>query len=80
MIESSYFRRRKLEMKGCYLKKQIEEELQQSEAQFREQAQQLQQGNKELKQAQFKLIQAEKMSSLAQLITGIANWSKRDRI
>jgi two-component system, NtrC family, sensor kinase len=54
-------------------RKQIEEALRQSEAQFRQQAQQLQQANKELRQAQSKLIRAEKMSSLAQLIAGIAH-------
>jgi PAS domain S-box-containing protein len=54
-------------------RKQIEEALRQSEAQFRQQAQQLQQANEELKQAQLKLVQSEKMSSLAQLIAGIAH-------
>lgn len=54
-------------------RKQIEEELRQSEAQFWQQAQQLHQANRELKQAQSKLIQAEKTSSLGQLIAGIAH-------
>ncbi|MFM7427846.1 MAG: sensor histidine kinase [Elainella sp.] len=50
-----------------------EEALRRSEAQLRQQAQQLRQTIGELKQAQTQLVQAEKMSSLGQLVAGIAH-------
>ncbi len=50
-----------------------EEALRRSESQLRQQAQQLRQTIGELKQAQTQLVQAEKMSSLGQLVAGIAH-------
>lgn len=50
-----------------------EEALRRSEAELRRQAQQLRQTIGELQQAQTKLVQAEKMSSLGQLVAGIAH-------
>jgi two-component system, NtrC family, sensor kinase len=50
-----------------------EEALRRSEAQLRQQAQQLRQTIGELKQTQTQLVQAEKMSSLGQLVAGIAH-------
>lgn len=50
-----------------------EEKLRQSEAQAREQAAQLKQAMQDLQQTQAQLIQTEKMSSLGQLVAGVAH-------
>lgn len=52
---------------------QAEEGLQKSEALLRNQTQQLAKALRELQQAQTKLIQSEKMSSLGQLVAGLAH-------
>ncbi len=52
---------------------QTEEVLRQSEAQLRQQAQQLEQTLLQLQQTQAQLIQTEKMSSLGQLVAGVAH-------
>jgi two-component system, NtrC family, sensor kinase len=54
-------------------RERIEAALRQSEAQFRQQATTLQQALKELHSYQTQLIQNEKMSSLGQLVAGIAH-------
>ncbi|HEY9691406.1 MAG TPA: ATP-binding protein [Oculatellaceae cyanobacterium] len=54
-------------------RKQIEEILRQSEAQLRQQAQELEQALTELQQTQSQLIQTEKMSSLGQMVAGVAH-------
>ena len=54
-------------------RKQAENALRQSEAQLREQKQQLQQTLKELQRTQAQMIQNEKMSSLGQMVAGIAH-------
>ena len=54
-------------------RKQAEEELRQSELQLKTQTQNLQQALKELQQTQMQLIHNEKMSSLGQLVAGIAH-------
>lgn len=54
-------------------RRQAEAELQRSEALLREQTQQLVQTLNELKQAQTQLIHTEKMSSLGQLVAGVAH-------
>jgi PAS domain S-box-containing protein len=54
-------------------RKQAEEALHLSEAQFREQALQLEQAIHELKRTQAQLVQSEKMSSLGQLVAGVAH-------
>jgi PAS domain S-box-containing protein len=54
-------------------RKIAEEELKKSEARFREKTQQLELALDELKRTQSQLIQAEKMSSLGQMVAGIAH-------
>ncbi|MBD2629161.1 sensor histidine kinase [Trichormus variabilis] len=54
-------------------RKQAEEELRQSELQLKTQTQHLQAALKELQQTQMQLIHSEKMSSLGQLVAGIAH-------
>jgi PAS domain S-box-containing protein len=52
---------------------QTEEVLRQSEARLRQQAKQLKEALKNLQQTQAQLIQTEKMSSLGQLVAGVAH-------
>ncbi|HEY9875971.1 MAG TPA: ATP-binding protein, partial [Candidatus Obscuribacterales bacterium] len=52
---------------------QTEEVLRQSEARLRQKAKQLKQALKDLQQTQAQLIQTEKMSSLGQLVAGVAH-------
>jgi PAS domain S-box-containing protein len=54
-------------------RKQAEQSLRQSEALLRQQAEELEQTLKELKQTQAQLVQTEKMSSLGQLVAGVAH-------
>ena len=54
-------------------RKQTEIALRQSESQFREQAAQLQQALEDLRRTQSQLVQIEKMSSLGQLVAGVAH-------
>jgi PAS domain S-box-containing protein len=54
-------------------RKQAEQSLRQSEATLRQQAIQLEQTVQKLKQTQAQLIQTEKMSSLGQLVAGVAH-------
>ncbi|MBF2075385.1 MAG: hybrid sensor histidine kinase/response regulator [Synechococcales cyanobacterium C42_A2020_086] len=54
-------------------RKQAEQTLRQSEARLRDQTQQLEQTLKELRQTQAQLVQTEKMSSLGQLVAGVAH-------
>ncbi|MFB2891551.1 ATP-binding protein [Aerosakkonemataceae cyanobacterium BLCC-F50] len=54
-------------------RKLAEEALRKSEARLRQQAQQLQQTLQELQQTQAQLVQTEKMSSLGQLVAGVAH-------
>ncbi|MBD1937018.1 ATP-binding protein [Microcoleus sp. FACHB-68] len=54
-------------------RKRAEEALRQSEARLREQTQQLEKTLSELKQTQAQLVQSEKMSSLGQMVAGVAH-------
>jgi PAS domain S-box-containing protein len=54
-------------------RKQMEDALRRSEAQLRQQAQDLEQTLRELQQTQTQLVQSEKMSSLGQLVAGVAH-------
>ncbi|WP_392435800.1 HAMP domain-containing protein [Chlorogloeopsis fritschii PCC 9212] len=54
-------------------RKQAEKALRQSEARLRKQAQDLEQAFKQLQETQFQLVQSEKMSSLGQLVAGVAH-------
>ncbi|MCL1473875.1 PAS domain S-box protein [Argonema antarcticum] len=53
--------------------KQVQEVLQQSEAQIRQKATELEAAFRELRDTQAQLIQSEKMSSLGQLVAGVAH-------
>jgi PAS domain S-box-containing protein len=54
-------------------REQVEKELRQQQLQLRQQAQQLQETLHQLKQTQARLVQSEKMSSLGQLVAGVAH-------
>lgn len=54
-------------------RKQAEDALRRSEERFRQKAEELKQTLQELKQTQTQLIQTEKMSSLGQLVAGVAH-------
>ncbi len=54
-------------------RKNAEEALRQSEMQFRQQTQKLEAALKELQRTQTQMIQSEKMSSLGQLVAGVAH-------
>jgi two-component system, NtrC family, sensor kinase len=54
-------------------RKEAEEALKRSQEELREKAEQLEQAMNQLKQTQSQLVQAEKMSSLGQLVAGVAH-------
>ncbi|MBO9999236.1 MAG: PAS domain S-box protein [Cyanobacteria bacterium SID2] len=54
-------------------RKRAEAELRESEAQLRQQARDLEETLRELQQTQIQLVQSEKMSSLGQLVAGVAH-------
>ena len=59
--------------KDIFKRKQVEAALRQSQQELKNQTQQLQKAFNELKNTQLQLIQSEKMSSLGQLIAGVAH-------